>query len=249
MIKPSLKGEDIKRYKNPTHDYYCIYPYKLSGNKTIILEEEELSAKYPLAYQYLFEFHDELKTLRVKFKTNPNYWYSCHRGRSMAVFERDRIIAPYMSLGSSMSICLAGIYHNDKVFSLIPNNSQKEKLSYWLGILNSNLMWWFISNTGYVLRGGYFAFTTEYLSPFPIRTIDFSDPQDIALHDQMASLVESMLELNKQLASPMTEHEKTILSRQIQTTDDQIDSLVYKLYGLTEEEIDIIEEIKIGITR
>ena len=241
MIKPSLKGEDIKRYKNPTHDYYCIYPYKLSGNKTIILEEEELSAKYPLAYQYLFEFHDELKTLRVKFKTNPNYWYSCHRGRSMAVFERDRIITPYMSLGSSMSICLAGIYHNDKVFSLVPKISQKEKLSYWLGILNSHLMWWFISNTGYVLRGGYFAFTTDYLSPFPIRTIEFSDPQDVARHDRIVSLVEQMLSLHKQLQEARTPHEQTALQRQIEATDHQIDALVYELYGLTEEEIKIVE--------
>ena len=57
----------------------------------------------------------------------------------------------------------------------------------------------------------------------------------------MVSLVEKMLDLHKHLASSMTEHEKTMLSRQIQATDDQINSLVYELYGLNEDEIRIVE--------
>jgi hypothetical protein len=52
---------------------------------------------------------------------------------------------------------------------------------------------------------------------------------------------EKMLDLHKQLALSTTEHEKTMQSRQIQAKDNQIDSLVYELYGLTEEEIRIVE--------
>jgi hypothetical protein len=37
-------------------------------------------------------------------------------------------------------------------------------------------------------------------------------------------------------------HEKTAIQRQIEATDGQIDRLVYELYGLTEEEIGIVEE-------
>jgi type II restriction/modification system DNA methylase subunit YeeA len=50
-----------------------------------------------------------------------------------------------------------------------------------------------------------------------------------------------MLKLYKDLAKARTEHEKTTLQRQIQATDKQIDQLVYGLYGLTEEEIKIVE--------
>ena len=57
----------------------------------------------------------------------------------------------------------------------------------------------------------------------------------------MVSLVERILILHKQLNYTMTEHEKTMLSRQIQAIDDQIDLLVYELYGLTDEEIDIVK--------
>ncbi|MEI2761468.1 hypothetical protein [Methanothrix soehngenii] len=70
---------------------------------------------------------------------------------------------------------------------------------------------------------------------FPIRTIDFSDPADVARHDRMVSLVDRMLALHKQLQEARTPHDETALQRQIEATDRQIDALVYELYGLTEE--------------
>ena len=70
---------------------------------------------------------------------------------------------------------------------------------------------------------------------------DFSDPADVVRHDRMISLVEQMLSLHKQLQEARTPHEQTALQRQIEATDEQIDALVYELYGLTEEEIKIVE--------
>ena len=102
-------------------------------------------------------------------------------------------------------------------------------------------MWWFLSNTGNVLRGGYFRFKTNYLKPFPIRTIDFDDHAEVAQHDKMVSLVEDMLTLNKNLTVAQTPQEQNALQRQIDATDKQIDALVYELYDLTEEEIGIVE--------
>ena len=57
----------------------------------------------------------------------------------------------------------------------------------------------------------------------------------------MVSLVDQMLSFNKQLLAAKTDHEKTALRRQIDATDRQIDQLVYVLYGLTQEEISIVE--------
>ena len=75
----------------------------------------------------------------------------------------------------------------------------------------------------------------------PIRAINFSDPADLARHDRMVTLVGSMLDLNKKVQDARLEQEKTQLSRQIAATDSAIDKLVYELYGLTEEEIKIVE--------
>jgi len=57
----------------------------------------------------------------------------------------------------------------------------------------------------------------------------------------MVELVEQMLDLNKQMAEAKEPQTKTVLQRQIETTDRQIDRLVYELYELTEEEIKIVE--------
>jgi len=57
----------------------------------------------------------------------------------------------------------------------------------------------------------------------------------------MVVLVQSMLDLHWQISSPGPEHERTLLARRIEATDRQIDRLVHELYGLTEEEIGIVE--------
>jgi len=57
----------------------------------------------------------------------------------------------------------------------------------------------------------------------------------------MVELVERMLDLHKRLAAAQTPHDKELLQRQINATDQQIDRLVYELYELTEEEIGIVE--------
>ena len=62
---------------------------------------------------------------------------------------------------------------------------------------------------------------------------------NFARHDKMVSLVERMLELHKR--NPRTPQEKESLAREVESTDRAIDELVYQLYGLTEEEIRILE--------
>lgn len=61
------------------------------------------------------------------------------------------------------------------------------------------------------------------------------------VQSRMVYLVNSILDLHKKLFTIKTDHEKTIIMREIEAADTQIDSLVYELYGLTEEEIKIVE--------
>ena len=115
-------------------------------------------------------------------------------------------------------------------------------IEYLLAVLNSRLMTFF-HRKKYLdeFKMRFQKILIKDCRRFPIRTIKFSDLTDKARHDKMVSLVEQMLTLNKQLATAKTAHDKTILQRQIDATDKQIDSLVYELYGFTEEEIKIVE--------
>ena len=127
-------------------------------------------------------------------------------------------------------------YFADSTNSIVIKRESSYSLEYVLGILNSLLMQWRFKITSTNNNVG-----TNELETLPIRTIDFSDPTDKARHDQMVELVEQMLDLNKRLAQAKDPQTKTVLQRQIETTDRQIDHLVYELYGLTKEEIKIVE--------
>ena len=112
---------------------------------------------------------------------------------------------------------------------------------YLTGLLNSKLLDWFLRQVSTSFHGGYFAANKQFLVQLPVSCLDLSKTTERARHDKLISLVESMLALNKQLAAAKTPHEQENLKRQIDATDRQIDKLVYELYGLTEDEIKIVE--------
>jgi len=80
------------------------------------------------------------------------------------------------------------------------------------------------------------------MEKIPIRVIDSSDPTDKAYRDKIVSLVERTIVLHREWGGPINPNDKIQLEREIEATDHQIDQLVYELYGLTEEEIKIVED-------
>jgi hypothetical protein len=111
-----------------------------------------------------------------------------------------------------------------------------DRLVYLTGLLNSGLLRFYYETSFPTLH-----VQRDELASLPIRRIDFDDPADAARHDKMVALVERMLELHKKLAAATIPADKALYQRQIEATDRQIDVLVYELYGLTEEEIAIVE--------
>ena len=84
-------------------------------------------------------------------------------------------------------------------------------------------------------------FDNYHLERLPFPKIDFSNPDDVAKHDRIVKLVTDMLDLNKRLHKEQSPSRKKSFEGQIAHTDRKIDELVYELYGLTEEEIKIVE--------
>jgi len=115
-------------------------------------------------------------------------------------------------------------------------------LKYLLGLINSRLLsFWFAKKFDKLQRKIFPQFKVRELAVFPIHRVDFSVPDERARHKRMVKLVDSMLRLHKQLAAAKSEGQRGILQRQIDSTDTTIDRLVYDLYGLTEEEVAIVE--------
>jgi len=113
---------------------------------------------------------------------------------------------------------------------------------YFLGILNSALLsFYFLKRSQVGQRDDFPKIVLKETRSLPIRTIDFNNPAEKKMHDDLVSLVEKMLKLNKQLQKAHYESAKEPIERQIAATDKKMDDIVYALYGLTEEEIKIVE--------
>ncbi|MDO9537756.1 MAG: TaqI-like C-terminal specificity domain-containing protein, partial [Thermoplasmata archaeon] len=121
-----------------------------------------------------------------------------------------------------------GFYSNDKT-TIIGSDDR-----FLLGVLNSKICGFFVSHISSTKQGGYFEYKPMYLVQIPI-----AEAKSQAT--SIASSVEQMLDLHKRQAAVKTDHERTLLERQISATDREIDRLVYELYGLTEEEIKIVD--------
>jgi len=77
----------------------------------------------------------------------------------------------------------------------------------------------------------------------PLRQLNmnFLNLVEKAQHDKLVALVENMLELHKKYHEARMERDKELYERQVKIVDAQIDGPVYDLYGLTEEEIRVVE--------
>ena len=158
-----------------------------------------------------------------------------YQKNTLEEFEKPKIIIPTIVETASYAFDTKGFYSNDKT-SIISSDD-----FYLLGILNSKVSDVVIHSTSSTKRGGFFEYKPMYVGQLPIRTIDFSNPEDKTRHDKMVTLVEQMLALHDRLAKVTEESEKVALQKQIEETDQQIDNQVYELYGLTPEEIGIVE--------
>ena len=95
-----------------------------------------------------------------------------------------------------------------------------------MAILNSKLCWWYLVNTGTVLANGYFRYKPNYIKPFPVPTVI---PPEIEI--ELERLVDELIIIKQKKASDGAVK-----------IDKKINQLVYTLYNLTQNDINVIEQ-------
>jgi hypothetical protein len=139
-----------------------------------------------------------------------------------------KLIAPEISLGGNFAYDINGQYYSTtKVYGYIKNKKFKYSYLFLMGLLNSTTFWFFIKNTGYVLRGGYYTFKTNYIYPFPI-------PEYETIRSELILNIETNV--------------KNILEKKHKKNNDilkeieNIDELIYKVYDFDKFDIQTIKE-------
>jgi len=245
VIKPYLIGKDIQRYGILPREKYLIYipwHFPLHTDSSITgaskKAENEFKNNYPAIFKHLLKYKEELEK-RNTTETGIRYeWYALQRYGSnyYTEFEKPKIILPAIVKRASYTFDRDHFYSNDKT-SIIP----KDDL-YLLGLLNSKALDFVMHSISSTKQGGYYEYKPMYVSKLPIYTPDFDKLADKARHDKMVELVMQMLSLHEYLQKAKTDQERRLIQQEIDATDVKIDALVYDLYGLTAEEIAVVEE-------
>jgi len=244
LLFPLVSGTDVNRYCDLPERQYIFFPYKVDGKSVELIDFDIISKTYPKTAAYLLENKERLEE-REKGKGGGAHWYGYIYLKNMTRQSIQKLCVPRLVDKLYGNYDLEGNHFLDNVDVggiTLKTAYQKQGLLYLLGLLNSRLLRWYFPHVSAPFRGGWLSANRQFLSQLPIRTINFSNPTDKARHDKMVNLVEQMLSLHKQLAAAKIPDEKTRIQRQIDTTDHQIDNLVYELYGLTDKEIQIVEE-------
>lgn len=192
--------------------------------------------------------------------SNRFIWYepsSMHRPKFPELFETQKIVVSKITGEQGLRATLDenGIYVESTLNCCVLSvdiastgrpslesieSSKKYSLKYLLGIMNSKPIGWYYKQL--LMRS--LDVYPDNVRQVPIRRIDFAKPTEKAAHDEIVSLVEKMLALQKEkqsYTSKLYDDEIQAVERQIAHVDGEINQRVYRLYGLTEEEIGIVE--------
>jgi type I restriction-modification system DNA methylase subunit len=246
LLRPLLRGRDVRRYAVSANPRLLIFPYKVQDDEFEILPDSELQ-KYKHVYQVLSEHKSKLAT-RVWFGKNARElsgkWYGMMYLDSFGSFEAPHILTPSLSDGANFALGERNLFVTGTagITSIIPEEGIHEDIRYLLGVLNSSLINFYVVNHSPIFSGGFHKFSAPYLRKIPIRTINFSDTKDKTRHNDVVTRVNAMLEARRRLLEAKSEKDQTYYRGRCDALDRQIDQLVYDLYGLTAEEIEIVEQ-------
>lgn len=227
MMKPVLKWENIRRYMPCKNNLFVIYLHKQDINgKTVPIDEDEFKNKYPKIYDYLFPFKEYLVEKKKKYKTNPQFRYSLHRARDINIFISDKILTPQLQNNSNFTIDNESYYPDAWGYMLnLKNNIDHDMIYYYLWLFNSKLFYYFIKCTSTVFNNEYYYFKSAYIEPFKLPDSNQESQKKII------SIVKDILDKKKENVWVDTS-----------SIESLIDQIVYKLYRLTDDEIQIVED-------
>ena len=239
VIKPFVVGDDVRKYRINIKNTYLILTRR--GIKI---------SEYPAVYEYLLK-HKKLllpkpidyKGLEWQGRKPGNYhWYEIQDTVDYyAEFEKPKIVYPDIAKESRVAYDTESLYFGNTVY-FIPSDDL-----YLLGVLNSKLIFAFFKRISSVLgdadKGGRLRWFRQDVMKIPIRNLDMTIPAEKARHDTIVKLVTEMLTLQKEYVNVEKELDdrRHALQRRIDEMDREIDKLVYQLYGLTDEDIRIVE--------
>ena len=175
-----------------------------------------------------------------------NYYVHPDFKKEAKIFKREEIftktpklLTKFVSNNIEFALDEVGYCNTNVVYNVhIKDNTN---IQYLLGLLNSKVVNFWFKNI-YVNDDTLFPHIQKnQLASIPIPKLDLSKKSDKEIHDKLVNLVDNIMTINKKLNNEINLDTINILKRQVLAIDEEIDRAVYSLYGLSEDEISIVE--------
>ncbi|HEF9356624.1 TPA: Eco57I restriction-modification methylase domain-containing protein [Campylobacter coli] len=216
LIRKMLRGRDIKRY---SYEWAGLWVIGTFPSLKINIEQ------YPALKQYLSQFlpHIEQSGEKGCRKKTSNKWFETQDNIAYyEEFEKEKIVWAEMTKEACFVYDNSNFFTNQTCYFFTHCDYK-----YLLAILNSRLIVYYMQYISSHLGQGAFRWIRQYIEKLPIPKINSKNEK---LADELINLVDEILKAKEQDKNANT-----------QELENKINSLVYKLYNLTEEEIKIIE--------
>lgn len=238
ILHPLLKGQEIKRYSVPNWKYVLLFPYNIENGPRLITDKE-FEKKYPKAWQYLLENKKTLEN-REKGKMKGDRWYAYVYPKNQTLFSKPKIMTQVLANKASFTYDKEGKYYfvgggNAGGYGVKLKPESELSPYYITGLLNSKLLDFYLKKISTPFRGGFYSYAKRFIEQLPIYVPNKNDSKNIEKCQEIRFLAEKIIELNKKISSTPQ------IQREAKVYEEKIDNLVYKLYDLTQEEIEIVE--------
>jgi len=174
ILKPFLKGEEIRRWKIDWGGLYLVHPYKLlrdgSGNITSarLYSTEEMQSEFPNAWKYFLERKRELEDREhARMRGNPD-WYGYIYPKNLDKFERFKIISSDIANTNCFSIDSEGRWYFTAGYGILLRNALAKDYFNVLSLLNSKVVEFYFKHIGTVKSGGYYEYRPQYVEKLPV---------------------------------------------------------------------------------
>lgn len=216
LLKVFFKNSDIGKYvTNEKSTKHILFLGKDIKNELM------LKQLYPIIAEHIYAFKQILVDKRASLNEKTEQWFTLNRGTSHPeVFSKCKIVCPQRSKTNTFGYNECEWYAASDVFFLT-NPKEGYDLKYLLGLLNSKLYFMWLYSKG-KRKGETLELTATPLSEIPIKKCGDREMASIVL------LVDSIISAKKQ-------------GKDTSALENQIDFLVYHLYGLTYDEVLIVD--------
>lgn len=225
-----LQGKEIKAYFVQPSGKVVIVPYRTIGGRPELIPRAEYEAEYPHTWRYLISNRRFLEARENGRMKSPG-WYGFIYPKNLEVMHSPKIMVPDIADRAAFALDEHGEFTFSSGYGLTFNSSMSESSKYVLGLLNSRLLDWFWKRVSTPLRGGFYRYFTQFIEQLPMRPIDSASRSDRMEHDAIVRQVEEILAAKRANSAADTS-----------VWEREIDERVYRLYGLTPDEIRIVEE-------